>query len=105
MDGATAFRELRDRFLNRTGSVPSLAWPDVPHFNWVRDYFDPLARDNDRPALRVVADAGGDETVSFAHLASRSHQLANFLAERGVGPNDRVLIMLGRWFHGAGGFR
>ena len=32
--------------------------------------------------------------MSFAALARRSNQVANFLASRGVGPGDRVLVML-----------
>src|SRR6202789_1583823 len=50
---------------------------------------------NDGPALRVVDDAGLDRALRFAALASRSNQVANFLASHGVGPGDRVLIMLG----------
>ena len=65
------------------------------HFNWASDYFDRMAAGNDGPALRVVDDAGRDVTLSFADLARRSNQAANFLAALGVGPGDRVLIMLG----------
>ncbi|MEP6884669.1 MAG: AMP-binding protein [Gammaproteobacteria bacterium] len=70
-------------------------WPAIEHFNWALDFFDRIAAGNDRPALRVVDDAGGDQIKSFAELAKRSNQVANFLASRGVGPGDRVLIMLG----------
>ena len=99
LDGGKAFVELRDRLL-REGISPAQAaqafhWPAISHFNWATDYFDRMAAGNDQPALRVVDDAGGDECLSFADLARRSNQVANFLAARGVGPGDRVLIMLG----------
>ncbi|MEP6546858.1 MAG: AMP-binding protein [Gammaproteobacteria bacterium] len=73
----------------------SFYWPAIEHFNWALDYYDRIAAGNDRAALRVVDDAGGDQVKSFAELARRSNQVANFLASQGVGPGDRVLIMLG----------
>ena len=99
MDGGKAFIELRDRLLreglSHEQALQSFHWPALPHFNWALDYFDRIAAGNERPALRVVDDGGGDQAMSFAALARRSNQVANFLAARGVGPGDRVLIMLG----------
>lgn len=99
MDGGKAFIELRDRLL-RGGISPEEArqafeWPDLEHFNWAVDYFDRIAAGNEQPALRVVNDAGLDEAVSFSALARRSDQLANWLADLGIAPGDRVLVMLG----------
>ena len=99
MDGGKAFIELRDRLLgegiSHSQALQSFHWPAVRHFNWAADYFDRIAAGNDRPALRVIDDGGGDSTSSFAALARRSSQVANFLASHGVGPGDRVLVMLG----------
>ncbi|MEI8298197.1 MAG: AMP-binding protein [Pseudomonadota bacterium] len=99
MNGSDAFISLRDQMLactNEPGRPPApLVWPAVEHFNWARDYFDRVATDNDRPALRVVDDAGYDQVRSYRQLSERSRQVANFLAARGVGRGDRVLIMLG----------
>lgn len=99
MDGGNAFIELRDRLLQegvpQHQAVQRFQWPAMRHFNWASDYFDRIALDNDRPALRVVDDAGLDQVLSFAELARRSNQVANFLALQGVGARDRVLIMLG----------
>ena len=99
MDGGKAFIELRDRLLREGVSheqaLQSFHWPAIPHFNWAMDYFDRIAAGNERPALRVVDDGGRDQAMSFAALARRSNQVANFLAAQGVGPGDRVLIMLG----------
>ncbi len=96
MDGGKAFIALRDRIL-REGlpyerALQSFHWPPIRHFNWALDYFDLIAA-NERAALRVVG-TGGDRIVSFAALSRRSNQVANFLASRGVGRGDRVLIML-----------
>ena len=70
-------------------------WPAVDTFNWATDYFDPLARGNDAPALRVVSDALPERTLSFAQLARRSAQVAHFLTAQGLGCGDRLLLMLG----------
>ena len=99
MDGGNTFIELRDRLLldgiPQHRAMQTFHWPEIRHFNWAQDYFDRIAARNERPALRVVDDAGGDQVRSFAELALRSNQVANFLASQGVGPGDRVLIMLG----------
>ncbi len=99
MNTANRFVELRDALLGAGQDLDAarhaFRWEQPQHFNWVRDYFDALAHNNHRAALRVVDDTGLDQSYSFTHLARRSHQVANFLAHQGVGPGDRVLIMLG----------
>ncbi|HUO80424.1 MAG TPA: AMP-binding protein [Steroidobacteraceae bacterium] len=99
MDNASAFIAARDQLIgcgsDYARARANFRWPSFTHFNWARDYFDRIAAGNERAALRVVDDAGRDESLSYALLARRSHQVANFLAAHGVGPGDRVLIMLG----------
>lgn len=100
MDSGKAFIDLRERILGGRHAgdrnpPADLRWPDLPRFNWARDYFDRIAADNDAPALKVVDDAGHEEAVSFAALSRRSHQVAAFLSALGVRPGDRLLIMLG----------
>jgi len=99
VDGGKAFIELRDRLLregvSHAQAPQAFQWPAVGEFNWATDYFDRIAAGNDRPALRVVDDVGHDHVLSYATLARRSNQVANFLAAQGVGAGDRVLIMLG----------
>jgi len=97
--GATqAFLEARDQLLrcrdDLAEALRTFRWPALTEFNWARDYFDVIAAGNDTAALRVVDDAGGDETLSFARLARRSVQVAAFLHDAGVGPGDPILIML-----------
>jgi acetyl-CoA synthetase len=90
VDCGNAFIDLRDRLLregiSREHALESFHWPEFAHFNWARDYFDRIALGNDRPALRLVDDVGGDRCLSYAELAYRSNQVANFLASLGVGP-------------------
>lgn len=99
MDGGRAFIELRERLLregiSQAQAVQAFRWPALQRFNWAHDYFDRIAADNHQPALRVVDDDGHDQVLSFAMLARRSNQVANFLAAHGVRRGDRVLIMLG----------
>jgi acetyl-CoA synthetase len=99
MDAGSAFVAARDQLISlRSDYVRArteFRWPAFSHFNWARDYFDRVAAGNARPALRVVNDAGQDLALSYAELARRSHQVANFLTGHGIGPGDRVLIMLG----------
>lgn len=95
---ANRFLELRNRVLGREHSAAEtsgLSWRSLPHFNWVLEYFDVIAAGNESAALRVVDDAGIDEVVSFATLARRSHQVANYLGVQGLKSGDRVLVMLG----------
>ena len=51
----------------------------------------------ERPAVRIVHSpehGGGDEILTFGGLAAWSSRFAHFLAARGVGPGERVGIML-----------
>ena len=59
-----------------------------------RDYFDVIAADNHAAALRVVDDAGADQSLSFAQMQQRSRQVAGFFAALGLTRGDRLLVML-----------
>src|ERR1700745_1414299 len=67
------FLEARDQLLGAREDWPparrEFRWPALTHFNWARDYFDIVASASQAPALRVVDDAGGDQTYSFAQLS------------------------------------
>src|SRR3954462_1518814 len=69
-------------------------WPALDRFNWALDWFDAYAAGNDRPALWIMDDEGGEVRYSFAEMAERSNRVANFLRARGVRRGDRVLLML-----------
>jgi acetyl-CoA synthetase len=70
-------------------------WPHLDRFNWALDYFDRMAATNDRTALWIVDEAGGEVRLSFAELSQRSNQLANWWRALGVQRGDRILMMLG----------
>jgi acetyl-CoA synthetase len=69
--------------------------PQLVEFNWALDYFDVMARGNDRIALHAVDDHGVSTRVTFADMSERSNRVANFLRSAGVRRGDRMLIMLG----------
>ncbi len=69
-------------------------WPRLERFNWALDYFDEMAKGNERPALWVVDDAG-EVKLTFAEMSRRSSQVASFLRGQGVRRGDAVLMMLG----------
>ncbi|MGH3268418.1 MAG: AMP-binding protein [Trebonia sp.] len=95
-----AFRAARDLLLNHredyAAAREAFSWPSLEEFNWALDWFDVIAAEHgDRTALRVVGDDGSDEAVSYAAMAARSNQAANWLRGLGVRRGDRVLLMLG----------
>jgi acetyl-CoA synthetase len=93
------FLEARDLLLaHRTDydrAYREFRWPRLERFNWALDYFDELARGNDRPALWIVEEGGKELRLSFAELSWRSSQVASFLRAHGVRRGDAVLMMLG----------
>ncbi len=98
MSSSRRFIEVRDQLLRRredwAGAQREFRWPVFEEFNWVRDYFDVVAAGNGTPALRVVDDAGADQSLAFSELAQRAAQVANFFASEGLRAGDRLLIML-----------
>ena len=99
---ATAeFRAARDLLLDRAtdydAAVRDFTWPRPAQFNWALDWFDVVAEGEarDRPALWIVEEDGGERKLTYAELAKRSNQVANWLREQGVHRGDRLLLMLG----------
>ena len=96
--GTQAFLEARALLLARReqydAAVRDFRWPVLDRFNWALDWFDVYARDNHRPALRLVRDGAPDATLSFAELSARSSQVANRLRGLGARRGDRLLVML-----------
>jgi acetyl-CoA synthetase len=94
-----SFLEARDLLLaHRTdyeAARREFRWPKLDQFNWALDYFDAMAKGNDRPALWVVDEGKGETKLSFAEMSRRSSQVANFLRAQGVKRGDAVLMMLG----------
>src|SRR4029079_7683214 len=94
------YRAARDQLVDVIGdydnAVEAFAWPQVTGaFNWATDWFDVIARANDRTALWIVDEGGDEQKGSFAQMADRSDRVATWLATLGVGKGDRVILMLG----------
>jgi acetyl-CoA synthetase len=93
------FRAARDFLLTHredyATAYKGFTWPRPEYFNWALDWFDVIARGNDRTALHIVEEDGTETVLSFAEMSARSSQVANRLRDRGVRADDRVLVMLG----------
>src|SRR3954464_13622437 len=49
-----------------------LRWPSLDRFNWALDYFDRMAYGNDRPALWIVNEGGGEQDLSLHEISEQS---------------------------------
>ena len=68
------YRAARDQLVDVIGdydkAVEAFAWPQVTGaFNWATDWFDVIARGNDRTALWIVEEGGDEQKISFAEMA------------------------------------
>ncbi len=79
---------------NYDAACSGFKWPEIPEFNWALDFFDVQARGNQRPALWIVNEKGGEEKLSFQEISARSNRVANFLRAQGVKRGDAMLVML-----------
>ncbi|MFP3821618.1 hypothetical protein SB658_23255, partial [Bacillus sp. SIMBA_008] len=58
-------------------AAAEFSWPEVgERFNWAIDWFDRIARGNERTALWIVEEDGSEERFSFDQLATRSARIA-----------------------------
>ncbi len=94
---AKKFFDLRNFVMNVESyeeAYKGFKWPRITKFNWATDYFDVIAKGNEKPAL-IYADTDGNEAiVSYEKMRQRSNQVANFLSDMGLQKGDRVLIMM-----------
>jgi acetyl-CoA synthetase len=100
VDVTEAYRASRDQLLSLRGqydrAVDEFRWPDLgDRFNWAVDWFDAIARGNDRPALVIVEEDGSATERTFDEMSKASDRLAGWLSERGVAKGDPVVLMLG----------
>ncbi len=94
------YRSARDQLVDLIRdydkAVETFSFPRLTGtFNWATDWFDVIARANDRTALWIVEDDGSEQKISFAEMAESSDRVATWLVELGVGKGDRVILMLG----------
>jgi acetyl-CoA synthetase len=99
-DVTREFREARDFLIahreDYETAYRAFRWPSFDRFNWARDWFDALAvEEPEVAALTIVEEDGQVTSRTYAEMAERSRKVAGWLAEAGLKPGDRVLIVLG----------
>ena len=71
--GAAPFVEARDFLLRHREDYDvayrDFRWPQLDRFNWALDYFDVMARGNDRPALVIVSRDPSHDTPKSTRAA------------------------------------
>ncbi len=67
---------------------------DREKLNLAHECVDRHATSPERVAVRIAYADGRDEHITYARLKALSSQMAHALTARGVGPGDRVAIML-----------
>lgn len=87
--GTALFRQARDRML---GGQKSYDWPRDTDFNWAVDWFDQVA-DPERLAL-IVWKQGLAVLATYGELSSASGRMAHWLRGQGVGPGDRMMVVM-----------
>jgi acetyl-CoA synthetase len=99
MNDLNSFLAVRDLLIahrnDYASAISTFKWPKLDQFNWAIDYFDFIAANNAKPALRIVEESGSVAQLSYAELSVRSSQVANFLSAQGARAGDRILLMLG----------
>jgi acetyl-CoA synthetase len=96
----TAFREARDFLLAHRDDYETayrdFRWPTLDRFNYATDWFDAMAAEQgSNIALWLVEEDGSEEQISYGDMAARSQRFASSLRAAGIGPGDRVLLLLG----------
>lgn len=99
MSATEIFRRARDLLIDTRSDYERASrefdWPRFETFNWAHDWFDVIARGNERTALRIIHDSGEVLESSFEQLRVSSNRLANYLVSMGVRRGDRILLMVG----------
>jgi len=75
-------------------ALKTFKWPRLTKFNWATDFFDPMAKGNNKPALIFADNEGHERVVSFEEMRIKSNQAAHFLSDLGLEKGDRVMIMM-----------
>lgn len=100
MSSIAEFLDARNYLLEHRSDYDTVlrgfSWPRMSRFNWALDYFDVMAKDNTAALALLIAEEDGRQNArTFAELACRSNQTANFLRALGVRRGDHILVMLG----------
>jgi acyl-coenzyme A synthetase/AMP-(fatty) acid ligase len=71
-------------------------WRVPPRFNFARDVVESLARDPARVAILFIDASGSRRELSFAEVAADTARWTNLLRRHGVGPGDRIMVLIGK---------
>ncbi|MBI9086532.1 MAG: AMP-binding protein [Desulfobacterales bacterium] len=71
-------------------------WEVPEYYNFAGEVIDKWAEDPDKLAMLWVDDAGTEIRKTFADLSKASKQLANLMAQQGIGQGDVVMVILPR---------
>ncbi|MEM7582117.1 MAG: amino acid adenylation domain-containing protein [Acidobacteriota bacterium] len=74
----------------------SVEWNDTDRLRPTAETVDALFAANAKAHPEALAVVCGDQTATYGELANRARQVACWLGERGVGPGDRVALLLAR---------
>lgn len=80
--------------MDHSAAFSGFAWPRPEKFNFADDWFDVIAQQRDREALRIVSDTES-RAWTYSELSSDSRRVANFLTQAGLKRGDSVLLMVG----------
>ncbi|MEN0072116.1 MAG: AMP-binding protein, partial [Propionicimonas sp.] len=94
-----AVRQARDFLFDHgrdyDAATAGFAWPDLTEFNFGLEWFDVVAGEHpDRAAVTIVDAALNASSWTYADLARRSDQVANWLLSLGLRRGDRTIVML-----------
>lgn len=94
----TKLTESTDYGFAQANFAPERLWDffdgDRASLNIAHECIDRHATDERRLAVRVAHADGRDESITFREIADGSSRIAHWLEARGVGPGDRVAVML-----------
>jgi len=101
MSVTNQFRQARDVLLAHRTDIETarekFSWPRFTHFNFAVDWFDQVAaapERADQDALVILEEDGSRYSATYAELAARSSQVANWLRDLGVQRGDGLIVML-----------
>lgn len=97
--GTQLVREARDFLFENSHeydkAIARFKWPELTEFNFALEWFDVVAGEYpDRAAVTIVSADLSSKSWSYAELAIRSDQVANWLLSIGIKRGDHLLVML-----------
>ncbi len=100
VDATQEFRHARDFLLANREDYPrayrDFRWPEFETFNYATDWIDVLALESGNVrALWIIEEDGSETTLTFSQVSELSQRFAGSLRGAGIGPGDRVLLLLG----------